>query len=148
MVQPFLLKAVGVVESPQYKLKAMARIAYHTAEFWNLIRTERLKPTTSPDGKIYFSSNQYRRVYNTARIPGEFCDEIKNYFKTVSEGECPSHFVVIGKGRIFYFDVMNNGEILSAPELLHAFTIARDKIENESFEGGIPALTSDERSGW
>lgn len=148
MVQPFLLPAVGIEESPQYKLKAMARIAYHTGEFWNLMRTEKLKPTSSPDGKIILSSDQYRRVYNTSRIPGEFIDEVKCYFKTQSEGQCPSHVVVIGRGRIFYFDVTHNGQLLSPPELLHAFIIARDRIENESFEPGVPALTCDERTNW
>lgn len=148
MVQPFLLPAVGIKESPQNKLKSLARVAYHTGEFWNLIRTERLKPTTSPNGKIYFSSDQYRKVYNTSRIPGEFFDEVKSYFKTVSEGECPSHVVIIGRGRTFYFDIMHNGEILPPQELLHAFMVARDQIENENSEFGLPVLTCDERTNW
>lgn len=148
MVQPFLLSAVGVEESPQYTLKALARVAYHTGEFWNLIRTEQLKATSSPDGSIHYSSNQYRRVYNTSRNPGEFRDEIKSYFKTVREGECPSHVVVIGKGRIFYFDLLHKNELLLPSEILHALTIIRDKIEHEDFILGIPALTCDERSNW
>lgn len=148
MVQPFPLSALGTEESPQNKLKTMARILYYTGEFWNLMRNERLKPTTSPDGSIHYSSNQYRRVYNTSRIPGEFIDEIKSYFKTAREGHCQSNVVIIGRGRIFYFDIMHGGELLSQQELLHVLTIARDKIENEICELGIPVLTCDERTNW
>lgn len=150
MVQPFPLFALGVEESPQNKLKTMARVMYYTGEFWNLIRNERIKPATSPDGNIHYSSDQYRRVYNTSRIPGEFRDEVKSYFKTAKEGHCPSNVILIGRGRIFYFDIMHNGELLSPPELLHVLTIARDKFENEISDelSSVPVLTCDERTNW
>lgn len=39
------------------------------------------------------------------------------YCVTVSEGPCPSHLVVICRGRIFTFDALCDGEILTPPEL-------------------------------
>lgn len=35
-----------------------------------------------------------------------------------SEGQCPSHLVVMCRGRIFTFDALCNGRILTPPELL------------------------------
>lgn len=148
MAQPFPLSALGIEQSPQNTLKTMARVVHYTGEFWSLMRNEQLKPTSSPDGSIHFSSDQYRRVYNTSRVPGEFKDEIKSYFKTAKEGHCPSNVVIIGRGRIFYFDIMHNGVLLSPTELLEAFTIAKDKIDNETCELGIPVLTCDDRTNW
>lgn len=34
-----------------------------------------------------------------------------------SEGECPSHLVVLCRGRIFTFDAVHDGHILSPPEI-------------------------------
>lgn len=42
----------------------------------------------------------------------------KLYFVTEREGHCPSHVVVMCRGRIFKFDALYDGEILTPPELL------------------------------
>ncbi|KAG5675259.1 hypothetical protein PVAND_005174 [Polypedilum vanderplanki] len=148
MVMPFMLKLVGVDESRENRLKSIARVAFYSMECWNLLRNEKFRPAMSVDGKIVFSSDQLRRLYNTARVPGDLKDEINCYFKTKTEGECSSKIVVIGKGKIFYFDALHDGKIVSPQEFLHALTLIRDKIENDKFERGIPILTCDERTNW
>lgn len=148
MAQPLIVASTGADEAREYRLKNLARNCRYSAEFWNLIRSERLRPPTNPDGSIVFSSNFFKRLYNTCRVPGEDKDEVHEYFKIVSEGTCPSVGIIIGRGRVFYFDFIVDGEILQPQEFLHILTIARDVIENDSVKPGIPILTADERTGW
>lgn len=148
MAQPLIVGSVGVDDRRENRLKNVARCSYYSALFWELIRTERLRPPTNPDGKIVFSSNLFKRLYNTCRVPGEEKDEVLEYFKTVSEGSCPAVGIIIGRGRVFYYEFVVDGKVISPQEFLHVFTIARDVIENDSVEPGIPILTSDERSNW
>lgn len=148
MAMPLIVASVGVAETPENRLKTSARNSYYSAKFWELIRNERLRPPTNPDGSITFSSNLFKRLYNTCRIPGVEKDEVHEYFKTAAEGYCPPVGIIIGRGRIFYYEFVVNGEIISPQEFLHIFTIARDVIENDSAERGVPILTADERTSW
>lgn len=149
MSQPLIVASVGIEESPTYRLKGLASAAFHSGKFWELMRNERLKPPTNPDGSVTFSADLFRKLYNTCRVPGETKDEVHSYFKTAKEGSCPSTIIIISRGRVFYFDFCDkNGNILSPQEILHAFTIIRDRIEYEDVEKGIPILTCDERTGW
>lgn len=38
-------------------------------------------------------------------------------FVSVTEGECPSHLVVLCRGRVFAFDAIHEGNMLTAPEI-------------------------------
>jgi carnitine O-octanoyltransferase len=149
MAQPLIIASVGVEESEQYRLKALARCMYFSVVFWKLIREERLRPPTNPDGSITFSSNLYRNLCNSVRIPGEEKDILKSYFKTAAEGDCPSHAIIIGKGRIFYMESLNkDGSIPTPQQYLHSLRCVRDTLDNEERLMGIPILTCDERDTW
>lgn len=137
-----------VITSRENMLKNFSRIVHYTLEFWNLIRYEKVRPGTSADGKTHFSSDQFKRMYNTSRIPGELKDHISCYFKLKSEGECPSHIVVIGNGKIFYFDVIYDEKLMSPQELHHTLSIIYGKINDENNSMKIPILTSDDRNMW
>ena len=145
---PYLLDHAGVNNSRENRLKTVSLCSYYSAVFWQLIRNERLRPPTNPDGSVTFSSDLYKRLFNTCRIPGEEKDEVKSYFKTKAEGECPRTGLIVGRGRVFLFDFEVDGEILTPQELLHVFTIARDIIENDVTEPGIPIFTCDDRTNW
>jgi carnitine O-octanoyltransferase len=137
MAQPLLVASSGVEESAANRLKALAMIGYHSGKFWDLIRKEKMRPPSNPDGSLIFSADLYRSLYNTARVPGDPKDEIHRYFKTEKEGDCPHIILVISKGRVFYFDFLDeNGEVLSPQEFLYAYRIIRDKVDNEVFEKG------------
>jgi carnitine O-octanoyltransferase len=148
MAQPLIVSSVGVEESRANRLKALAACCYHSGKFWELIRNEKLRPPTNPDKTITFSSDLFKRLFNTTRIPGETKDEIQSYFKTKSEGYCPATVLFVGKGRIFYLNFVENGEILSPQDFYYALMIIRDKLHNETTEKGIPILTCDERTSW
>lgn len=57
--------------------------AYFLIQYWMALRKETLKPTQS--GGKSFSMSQFRRLYNTVRIPGEELDQMVCYFKTGEE---------------------------------------------------------------
>lgn len=119
---------------------------WHTLQYWNLIRTERLHPQKS--GKIALDMDQFRMLFNTCKVPGVQKDTIRNYFKTEREGPCPSHLVVICRGRIFTFDAVCDGQILTPPELLRQLSCVKECCEGEPEGDGVAALTSEERTRW
>lgn len=68
---------------------------------------------------------------------------------TASEGPCPSHTIVIGNGRIFYMEsVDEKGDLLTPQQCLQSLKYVRDSLDNEDKVMGIPILTSDDRDSW
>ncbi|KAJ6637373.1 Peroxisomal carnitine O-octanoyltransferase [Pseudolycoriella hygida] len=149
MAAVLLTESVNVEASPQYRLKGTARLIYSILEHYELIRTERLKPSSNPDGSITFSMFLYRRLYNSLREPGEIMDSIKTYFKTASEGVAPNNIIIMGKGRIFSVDFyLSDGSIMAPAQILAILVEISDKIDASDMHVPIPVLTCDDRSSW
>ncbi|XP_052351521.1 peroxisomal carnitine O-octanoyltransferase-like isoform X12 [Oncorhynchus keta] len=119
---------------------------WHTLQYWDLLRTERQDPHKA--GNVVLDMDQFRMLFCTCKVPGVTKDTIINYFKTESEGPCPSHVVVMCKGRFFSFDAVCDGHILTPPELLRQLTHVKQCCEGEPAGDGIAALTSEERTRW
>ncbi|XP_055780924.1 peroxisomal carnitine O-octanoyltransferase-like isoform X2 [Salvelinus fontinalis] len=119
---------------------------WHTLQYWDLLRTERLDPHKA--GNVLLDMDQFRMLFCTCKVPGVTKDTIINYFKTESEGPCPSHVVVMCKGRFFSFDAVCDGHILTPPELLRQLTHVKQCCEEEPAGDGVAALTSEERTRW
>lgn len=118
-------------------------------EHFELIRTERMKPTTTSDGSITFSMALYRRLYNSFRMPGEQMDSIRSHFKTANEGDAPKNVIVIGKGRIFSVNFYNtDGTIMSHSQILAILTELSDIIDRSDIDVPVPVLTCDDRTSW
>lgn len=47
-------------------------------------------------------------AFNTCRIPKPKKDEVANHFKTESEGETPTHAVVLRKGHLFKIPLVDS----------------------------------------
>ncbi|XP_034553326.1 peroxisomal carnitine O-octanoyltransferase [Notolabrus celidotus] len=119
---------------------------WHSLQYWNLIRTERLPPQKA--GKTALDMDQFRMLFCTCKVPGVKKDTILSYFKTESEGQCPSHLVVMCRGRIFTFDAVCDGKILTPPELLRQLSYVHKVCEGEPEGDGVGALTTEERTQW
>ncbi|XP_061441604.1 peroxisomal carnitine O-octanoyltransferase isoform X2 [Rhineura floridana] len=119
---------------------------WHTLKFWELMRTEKLPVHRS--GNMPLDMEQFRMLFNTCKIPGITQDSIGNYFRTESEGECPSHLVVLCRGRVFAFDAVHDGYILSPPEIFRQLSYIKKRCHNEPEGPGLAALTSQERTSW
>ncbi|KAL9899567.1 carnitine O-octanoyltransferase isoform 1-T1 [Glossina fuscipes fuscipes] len=149
MAMPAKLECVNVQETPEYALKNLARMMYHTIEFWDLLRKGAIKPLSSDNGKIKYSSNLYKRFFSTTRVPGTHVDRIEKHFKTVDEGKTPCHGLISGKGRLFIFKTLReNGEMITPQELLVLLQRLRTILDYESVGDGIAVLTHDDRSLW
>ncbi|XP_069050893.1 peroxisomal carnitine O-octanoyltransferase [Lepisosteus oculatus] len=128
------------------QLERTSMVVWHTLQYWDLIRTERL--AVHKAGRLPLDMNQFRMLYCTCKVPGITKDTIQNYFKTESEGTCPSHLVVMCRGRVFTFEAVFEGCILSPPEILRQITSIRERCTSQPDGAGVSALTTEERTCW
>ncbi|KAL7976565.1 hypothetical protein Chor_008514, partial [Crotalus horridus] len=119
---------------------------WHTLKFCEQMRKE--KVAVHRAGNKPLDMDQFRMLFCTCKVPGIVQDSITNYFKTENEGECPSHLIVLCQGRIFEFNSLHDGHILSPPELFRQLSYIKKKCENEPEGPGLAALTSEDRISW
>nr|XP_057939643.1 peroxisomal carnitine O-octanoyltransferase isoform X2 [Doryrhamphus excisus] len=119
---------------------------WHTLQYWNLIYKEKMAPQKA--GKVPLDMDQFRMLFCTCKVPGVKKDALYNYFKTEQEGKCPSHLVVMCRGRIFTFDALCHGQILTPPELLRQLSYVKERCQGRPHGDGVAALTSDDRTRW
>ncbi|KAM9574576.1 peroxisomal carnitine O-octanoyltransferase [Guaruba guarouba] len=119
---------------------------WHTLKFWDLLRTEKVPIERSLDEVL--DMNQFRMLFCTCKIPGVTRDSISHYFKTETEGECPSHLVVLCRGRVFAFDAIHEGSMLTPPEIFRQLTHIQKTCHSEPDGPGLAAFTSSERTKW
>ncbi|KAM9287816.1 peroxisomal carnitine O-octanoyltransferase isoform 2-T4 [Cariama cristata] len=119
---------------------------WHTLKYWDLLRAEKVAIERS--GNAVLDMNQFRMLFCTCRIPGVTRDSIGSYFKTETEGECPSHLIVLCRGRVFAFDAIHEGNMVTPPEIFRQLTYIQKRCHGEPDGPGLAALTSNERTKW
>ncbi|NXI63064.1 OCTC octanoyltransferase, partial [Anseranas semipalmata] len=119
---------------------------WHSLKFWELLRLEKVAVQRSRD--VVLDMSQLRMLFNTCKVPGITRDSLYNYFKTVTEGECPSHLVVLCRGRVFAFDAIHEDNMLTPPEISRQLTYIQKRCHSEPDGPGLAALTSNERTKW
>uniref|UniRef100_A0A8C3KT96 Peroxisomal carnitine O-octanoyltransferase n=1 Tax=Calidris pygmaea TaxID=425635 RepID=A0A8C3KT96_9CHAR len=119
---------------------------WHTLKFWDLLRAEKVAIERSRDAVL--DMNQFRMLFCTCKIPGVTRDSIGSYFKTETEGECPSHLIVLCRGRVFAFDAIHEGNMVTPPEIFRQLTYIQKRCHSEPDGPGLAALTSNERTKW
>ncbi|KAM5302946.1 peroxisomal carnitine O-octanoyltransferase isoform 1-T4 [Glossophaga mutica] len=119
---------------------------WHHLNYWQLLRKE--KVPVNKIGNTPLDMNQMRMLFSTCKIPGINRDSIRNYFRTESEGCSPSHVAVLCRGRVFVFDAVHEGCLITPPEILRQLTHIYQKCHSQPDGPGIAALTSEERTRW
>ncbi|XP_004602212.1 peroxisomal carnitine O-octanoyltransferase [Sorex araneus] len=119
---------------------------WHNLNYWQLLRKEKIP--IHKVGSTPLDMNQFRMLFSTCKIPGITRDSIENHFKTESEGHSPTHIVILCRGRIFLFDVLCEGSLITSPEILRQLKYIYQKCQSEPKGPGVPALTSEERTQW
>ncbi|NXF03069.1 OCTC octanoyltransferase, partial [Smithornis capensis] len=119
---------------------------WHTLKYWELLRAE--KVTIERSGNTVLDMNQFRMLFCTCKIPGVTRDSLGTYFKTEAEGECPSHLIVLCRGRVFAFDAMHEGSMVTPPEIFRQLAYVQKRCHSEPDGPGLAALTSNERTKW
>ncbi|GCC21009.1 hypothetical protein chiPu_0000171 [Chiloscyllium punctatum] len=128
------------------QLERTAIAVFYMLQFWKLLRKQRL--AVHKAGSVPLDMDQFRMLYCTCKIPGVARDSLVSCFKTEAEGPCPSHLVVLCRGRVFIFDTEYDDHILTPPELFRQLTDIRKRCDNEPEGPGVSALTSEERTHW
>jgi carnitine O-palmitoyltransferase 1 len=82
--------------------------------FKQMIDKNSLVPITIQNS-IPMCNNQYKRMFNTARVPGEQMDKIVHH--QVKNGESLNHVAVFANGKWFKLNTHFNGEQLTPKEL-------------------------------
>ncbi|XP_054420077.1 peroxisomal carnitine O-octanoyltransferase isoform X2 [Pteronotus mesoamericanus] len=119
---------------------------WHNFNYWQLLRKE--KVPVNKVGNTPLDMSQFRMLFSTCKIPGINRDSIMNYFRTESEGSSPTHVAVLCRGRIFVFDAVHDGCLITPPEILRQLTYIHKKCYSQPAGPGIAALTSEERTRW
>ncbi|XP_053569972.1 peroxisomal carnitine O-octanoyltransferase [Bombina bombina] len=119
---------------------------WYTLKYWDLLRREKL--SVHKNGNTPLDMHQFRNLFNTCKIPGVTRDSIANTFKTESEGVCPTHLIVMSNGRIFSFEAVYEGLMLTPPEILRQLQNIQNRCSNEPRGIGLAALTTEERTSW
>ncbi|XP_074904650.1 peroxisomal carnitine O-octanoyltransferase isoform X1 [Buteo buteo] len=126
---------------------------WHTLKYWDLLRAEKVAVERS--GNAVLDMNQFRMLFCTCKIPGVTRDSIGSYFKTgkqmqigETEGECPSHLIVLCRGRVFAFDAIHEGSMVTPPEIFRQLAYIQKRCHSEPDGPGLAALTSSERTKW
>ncbi|NWS66698.1 OCTC octanoyltransferase, partial [Crotophaga sulcirostris] len=119
---------------------------WHSLKLWDLLRKEKMP--TERAGNVVLDMNQFRMLFCTCKIPGVTRDSLVNYFKTETEGECPSHLIVLCRGRVFSFDAIHEGNMVTPPEIFRQLTYIQRTCHSEPDGPGLAALTSNERTIW
>ncbi|XP_070363756.1 peroxisomal carnitine O-octanoyltransferase isoform X4 [Equus asinus] len=99
-------------------------------------------------GNTPLDMSQFRMLFSTCKVPGITRDSVMSYFRTESEGHTPSHIAVLCRGRVFVFDAIQEGCLITPPEILRQLTYIHQKCHSEPDGPGIAALTSEERTRW
>lgn len=128
------------------QLERGSLVLWYNLNYWQSLRKEKIPVHKS--GNTPLDMNQFRMLFSTCKVPGITRDSIKNYFKTESEGHSSSHLTVLCRGRVFVFDVLHEGNLITPPEILRQLTHIFKKCHSEPDGPGIAALTTEERTQW
>ncbi|XP_003743510.1 peroxisomal carnitine O-octanoyltransferase [Galendromus occidentalis] len=120
----------------------------HYVNFWHLIRREKLKPQKFRDTP--WSMDQFRRAFNTTRIPQEGMDELRTVFMTESEQmDIPTNIIVLSRGHIFSVEMC---DAQKQPLTTAEVALSLEKIERfcqrEPRGKGVSGLTCQDRDQW
>ncbi|KAJ9588507.1 hypothetical protein L9F63_018119, partial [Diploptera punctata] len=130
------------------QIKNAALLCHFVVDMWQLLRKQKLRPDQSRVDKKYFSMYGFRRLFNCVRIPGEIQDTMAMYFRTVSEGNCPSQVIVLCEGHIFSMNALDSkGGQLTPPEWEHQLSLIKEKCKKTKGQN-ISLLTCTDRTTW
>lgn len=128
----------------------MAEYLHWTAQFWWLLRHERLRPHRNRHG-VSLSMDQWRHLFSCNRIPQPEIDRIQSLFRTVSEGgTTPTHFVILCNGHIYTNTLVEpHSELpLTVDELRLVLQRVWQLCQSTTAGPNLATLTSDNRTRW
>lgn len=122
---------------------------FHLMQFWKALREGHLKADMSKNG-THFSMHQFRNLFNTARIPKSNEDELRSFWRTESEGQSPTHAVVLRNGHAFVFHPVDDKskQPKSTAQIRQILEKIKEAADQMNQGPGVGALTYDFRDRW
>lgn len=129
--------------------KYVSHFVYQLMLFWKALRTQQLRADESKSG-TKFSMHQFRKLFNTTRIPMTGEDRIQALWQTEDEGSVPTHAIAMRNGHIFRFEPINDATGLprSTTEIEWMLRKVCELADSQPEGPGIGALTRDFRDTW
>jgi len=126
------------------QVQAAAMMTKHVLKFRHLVVTETLEPEKLAGRPLCM--DQFSRMFNSCRVPGEECDVIETYPHDAR------HIVVMRNNALFAVDVLAaDGSTLPDSDLMQAFEdvlrLAATPFEVDAHPA-VSVLTSEERHTW
>ncbi|KAK5982884.1 Peroxisomal carnitine O-octanoyltransferase [Trichostrongylus colubriformis] len=118
---------------------------YYWMLFWDKVRKETL-PITRSRGTVW-DMHQYRCLFNACRVPELNKDRMERYFRTESEGDCPSHVIVLCRGNIWQMETLRNGQLKTPDEFYNALQYI-DKHSEDNAKFCLASMTTENRDRW
>eukprot|EP00057_Strongylocentrotus_purpuratus_P031781 XP_785639.4 PREDICTED: peroxisomal carnitine O-octanoyltransferase [Strongylocentrotus purpuratus] len=119
---------------------------WYMLRYFEELRRENIPVERSKTGKMTFSMDQARHMFNGSRIPGAEADKLINFFKTEREGSCPNHLIVSCNGHLFRVDPFDSrGQLVSSREFARQLQNVKDRSTTKRGQC-MSTLTADERS--
>ncbi len=135
---------VEATNGTSIRAKSMAIVLRGLMEFWVTLRKGKIPPFKDRRGQPY-CMHQHKYFLNTTRIPNEGEDIIEHHFK--ADDTCPSHFIIIHKGRFYKCDpVHQDGNLWSDNEIEAAFLEVENNTDGQ--EHCVGSLTCTNRDTW
>ncbi|XP_039262836.2 peroxisomal carnitine O-octanoyltransferase-like isoform X2 [Styela clava] len=133
------------VEDSQLHRGAM--MLHSIMNFWKHLRNETVRQLKDRKGNT-LSMNQFRYIFNTSRIALKGRDKLANYFKTKSEGDCPSHMIIFHHQHAYKLKIISeNGEIYTPGQIYKLFLAIKE--QSGAKEGdGVSAMSELDRDSW
>ncbi|VDO47096.1 unnamed protein product [Haemonchus placei] len=117
---------------------------YYWMLFWEKIRKETLAVTKSRG--VVWDMHQYHCLFNACRVPELSKDRLERYFKTESQGDCPSHVIVLCRGNVWQVETLRNGQLKSPDEFYNTLQYIDKHSKDSKFS--IASMTTENRDKW
>lgn len=125
-----------------------AMMVYFTVRYWQFVKSEKIRPLRDGRRKLQCML-QFRRMFNTCKVPGVHADRLLYYFQTETEGPVPSYIVVMYKGHFFTLECLDGeGNSLTIPEFESQLQNIYDRVNRMGAAPALGYFTTLERTAW
>ncbi|CAD6193265.1 unnamed protein product [Caenorhabditis auriculariae] len=126
------------------QIHVAAQFLHHVMQYWLDVRREEIEIVKSRG--VAWDMSQTYVLFNSTRAPKKPQDELLRYFKTETEGDCPSHVIVLCNGYIWKLDIFKKNALNSTSTLF--FALKDIMIKSSIQKPSIVPLTSLDRDSW
>ncbi|CAB3398814.1 unnamed protein product [Caenorhabditis bovis] len=123
-----------------------ADILHHWVGVWDKLRNEQWPITVSRG--VTWDMAQFHHMFNSNRTPKTPSDVLERFFRTKSEGDCPSHVIVCCRGTLWKLDVLNRDGSVKSADQLYSILNFIEVNSTDNIANCVVKLTTTDRDTW